>query len=109
MGIISKGEEITGQVTIKIGRQLGVRENNGMGSVGRKVNRKVGGYEDEWTLVTRRKRREKAREEGIHMNRINEKFLNVYISNFPEEYDQEALMDVLKKVGDVKGVVFNTR
>lgn len=53
---------------------------------------------DGWTLVTNRRRHNWAREERIRVDIINEKFINLYISNFPEDWTEEPLKKSLEKV-----------
>lgn len=57
-------------------------------------------------LVTGRRQRDWVREENIRMDKINEKFINMYISNFPEDWTAEPLKEILeKKVGRVADVM----
>lgn len=64
--------------------------------------------EEGWTLVTNRKRRNWIQEENIRMGRIHDKFLNMYYSNFPEDWTEAALKDILEKfVGKILDVTIS--
>lgn len=56
-------------------------------------------------MVTGRRRQRWEREEKIRLEKINEKFINLYISNFPDDWAEASLKEILEKfVGKVVDV-----
>lgn len=61
--------------------------------------------EEGWTLVTSRRRQNWIREERLRIETIEAKFINVYVSNFPEDWTEAPLKEILEKfVGRVADV-----
>lgn len=55
--------------------------------------------------MQRKQRRNWEEEERIRRAIINEKFINMYVTNFPEDWDEPALKDILQRsVGKVINV-----
>lgn len=64
-----------------------------------------GKEKDDWTTVIGWRRRAKEREERIRVQKIHEKFINMYVLNFPDLWTEEPLKEILEKfVGKVANV-----